>query len=214
MTTFIETPRFPDNIAFWAQGGAGYATSVVLINSGFEQRNVNWAQSRARWDIANTLRSMSDVQATIAFFRSMKGRAYGFRFKDFNDYQDNGNGGFVAGASSLLLQSVKNYAAGALSEARVISKPVVGTYAMYHLGVLMTVGSSAGQYTIDTTTGIATLGSGTSDTTPANYSWTGEFDVPCRFDTDDMKGMREGDSSGSPSGLYRWEPIPIVEIRV
>ena len=49
--SFIETPRFPDDIAYGAQGGPMYSTDVVATASGYEKRNQNWAQraSSSMW---------------------------------------------------------------------------------------------------------------------------------------------------------------------
>lgn len=43
---FIET-RFPVDIAFGSTGGTEYSTDIVITQSGYEQRNSNWAQARA-----------------------------------------------------------------------------------------------------------------------------------------------------------------------
>lgn len=205
---FIETPRFPDDLAAWADGGAMYNTDLVVVSSGYEQRNITWAQSRGRWDISNGLRTRANEQAAIAFFRAMKGRGHGFRFRDVNDYQATvAEGAFDTTAVTNVWQMVKVYAAGSLNERRLIQKPLAAGFAMYKSGVLMTVGGGTDQYTIDTTTGKVTLGG-----TPiaiTNYAWSGNFDVPCRFDTDQMRGHRE-----PQGGFYEWGEIPIVEIRI
>ena len=44
---FIET-RFPTDIAYGSAGGPEYFTDIVITQSGYEQRNANWAQARAR----------------------------------------------------------------------------------------------------------------------------------------------------------------------
>ena len=80
MTGFHEI-RFPDNIAYGATGGPEFATTVVVTGAGHEQRNVNWAEARGRWDVASGLKNQAQLDELIAFFRARKGRAYGFRFK-------------------------------------------------------------------------------------------------------------------------------------
>lgn len=209
--SFMETPRFPDEVSVWADGGAGYNTTVVILNSGYEQRNVNWAQSRGRWDVSNGLRQTAQVQATIAFFRAVKGKAHGFRFRDFNDYRDNGNGAFTSvTVSPIVFQLVKNYtpSGASLTEARPIQKPVASAFVMKRLGVTLVPGVGVNEYALDSATGKVTLGVG-SDTTVGNFTWTGEFDVPVRFDTDEMRGHLE-----PQGGFYEWNPIPVIEIRV
>lgn len=210
--SFMETPRFPDAVAFWADGGAGYNTTVVILNSGFEQRNVNWAQSRGRWDISSGLRKSDDVAATIAFFRAVKGKAYGFRFKDFNDYQQGTIAPYfsLVTLSPIVFQMVKTYSptGSGFTDIRTIQKPVSTAFVMKRLGVTLVAGVGVNQYTLAAATGKVTMGAG-SDTSPANFTWEGEFDVPVRFDTDEMKGHRE-----PQGGFYEWNPIPLIEIRV
>ncbi len=71
----------------------------------------------------------------------------------------------------------------------------------------MTVVVGSGTYTVDSTTGIITKTSGSAPT-----AWTGEFDVPCRFDTDQMQ--MESITRAGGNLLTSWKSIPIVEIRL
>ena len=89
MTGFHEV-RFPDNIAYGATGGPEFATTVVVTGAGHEQRNVDWAEARGRWDVASGLKNQAQLDELIAFFRARKGKAYGFRFKDWTDYKATG----------------------------------------------------------------------------------------------------------------------------
>jgi len=205
--SFLETPRFPDQVAFWAVGGAGYNTTIIVVNSGYEQRNINWSQALAKYDISEGMRTLSDVAATIAFFRSVKGKAHGFRFKDFQDYQvttANGILGEGVGNSTATYQMKKVYAAGALNEHRIITKPVAATVNVYKNAVLQVLNTD---YTFSATTGIVTF-LGSPPTNSDTLTWAGEFDVPVRFDIDEMRG------TPNDGGLWTWETIPIVEIRV
>jgi uncharacterized protein (TIGR02217 family) len=188
---FYESPRFPEAIAYGSSGGPGYSTDVITLNSGFEQRNANWSVGRAGYDVSHGLKTQADMNALVAFFRLMKGRAHGFRFKDWLDYTDGGNGVF-AQISATTFQMQKKYLAGSNFELRDIRKPVAGT-------IVITGGVGAA---LNTTTGIVTVSSGTP------ISWTGQFDVPCRFDTDHMK------VDFADYAAYTWGGIPIVEIRV
>lgn len=158
--SFIETPRFPDTIAYGAIGGPEYRTEIAALDSGYEARNVSWAQSRPRYAIELPLPTADQRETLIAFFRAMKGRAHGFRLKDWSDYtviRTNGRlGTGTSGTGVPTYQLGKYYAAGALTEVREIRKPVSGTAAIYRGGVLQTAGASAGNYALDSTTGIVT----------------------------------------------------------
>ena len=89
MSGFHEV-RFPDNIAYGATGGPEFATTVVATGSGHEKRNVNWSEARGRWDVASGLKKQAQIDELIAFFRARRGKAYGFRFKDWTDYKATG----------------------------------------------------------------------------------------------------------------------------
>ena len=100
-------------------------------------------------------------------------------------------------------QLIKNYIAG-LTQVRDITKPVTGTVLIAVDSVLKT---ETTDYTIDYTTGIITF----LDTklpligeiVTAGY----EFDVPCRFDTDQLNITFDAYSIGSTS-------VPIIEVRI
>lgn len=289
---FIET-RFPDDISYGASGGPGFVTDVVSVNSGAEQRNSVWSEARCAWDVAHGVRNESQLATLIAFFRVMVGRANGFRFKDWADYQTTTTSGLLStagvGDGTPAYQLYKTYILGANSHKRKITKPVASSYTVYRGGVAKTEGGAAGNYALNTTTGVVTwvadassnasavtVGATTQVTLAANpgtlvaaqklyltgftgthaallnslahtinsvsgsgpyvftlatntagktitvgtgagakypqasetLTWAGEFDVPARFDTDQMR------SSIISYNLHSWGQIPVVEIRV
>jgi len=198
---FIEV-RFPTDIAYGSVGGPEYSTDVVITQGGYEQRNVNWAQARAQYNVAHGVKTQAQLDTLVAFFRARKGRADGFRFKDWTDYQVTGQTIGTGDGTTTVFQLVKSYISGSSTEVRTVTKPVAGTINMYLNGVLQ----SGSVYAVDTTTGNITF-----TTAPANgvtISADFQFDVPVRFDTDRLAATI--DSYGSHS----WHDIPLVEIRV
>jgi uncharacterized protein (TIGR02217 family) len=211
---FLETPRFPDAIAFKAVGGPGYLTAVVPLRSGFEQRTALWQFARMSWDVGQVVNTLTAYGPLIAYFRSVGGKAIGFRFKDYTDFTDTmppGSGATgvlglagVGDGTTTVFQMVKNYPNGALTDQRLIRKPISGTCAFFDNG-------SPVSPTVDYTTGLVTFGS--PPVTGHTLTWTGQFDVPVRFDVDEMK-YEVVDRQG-PGGdlLVRWPTIPIIELR-
>lgn len=190
--TFNETAVFPRNIAFGAQVGPEYQTTVVIVNSGYESRNADWQAARLKFEVGMRPMKRADTDVLIAFFRSVKGRAYGFRFRDWSDYQADSASGVVVSVNGVT-RLAKQYATGSMTETRLITKPVSGTVTI------------AGGGSVDYATGIV---SGAA----AGAAWAGEFDVPCRFDTDQMQLEAIDKSQGDI--LFQWGSIPIIEIRV
>lgn len=187
---FFET-RFPDDIAYGATGGPGFQTDVIAFDSGHEQRNAAWQDARCSWDVAHGAKKPAQIAALLAFFRLMQGRTHGFRFKDWNDFTVAAGEGVFSAISATQFRLVKRYTTAGNNHDRIISKPVSGT-------VVVTGGTVS---SIDHTTGIVTMTSGTPT------SWTGQFDVPVRFDIDQMK------TSVIAYNTYTWGQIPVVEIR-
>lgn len=195
---FLESPRFPDEIAYWAIGGRGFQTTVIETYGGDEYRNAAWQIARGEWDFSDAFRMAdSDHMASLAqkllrnFFLVSYGQLNAFRFKDFADYTDEGQGYFV-GLTATTFQMWKHYISGALSYDQPIYKPVSAT-------VVVTGGSAP---SVDYTTGIVTVSSGTPT------SWVGQFDKPVRFGGDMPK------MGPDPSGaLYNWQGIKLIEVR-
>lgn len=197
--TFHEV-QFPPDIAYGATGGPEYLTTVVSMASGHEQRNSNWSVARGTWNVASGLKNQTQLNALISFFRSRKGRAIGFRFKDWTDYKATGQILGSGDGTTKTFQLVKAYVSGAGNEIRTITKPVQGTVAVYLAGVAQTSG-----WSVNTTTGIITFL--TAPAQSVSISADFEFDVPVRFDTDKMAATIE------QINLHQWSDIPIVEIK-
>jgi uncharacterized protein (TIGR02217 family) len=199
MTGFHEV-RFPDNIAYGATGGPEFATTVVVTGAGHEQRNVNWAEARGRWDVASGLKNQQQLDELIAFFRARKGRAYGFRFKDWTDYKATGQLLGTGDGVQTQFQLVKRYPSGSVTEIRTVTKPVAGTVRIYKDAVEQLSG-----WSVNVTTGLITFT--TAPAAGVGITADFEFDVPVRFDTDHMAVTIE------TFRLHRWQQIPIVELR-
>lgn len=193
--SFLEV-QFPPRISFGATGGPRFQTEIGTLDSGVESRTQGWSQALARYDVSHAARKKDNFDILLAFFLSVKGRAHGFRFKDWTDYQATSSQGIFAMLTSTTFQMYKRYTFGSLTYERKITKPVAGT-------TVVTGGSSP---SVSTTTGIVTVSSGT----PTAHST--EFDVPCRFDTDSIEA--EIINRSSTGFIMGWRSIPIVEIRL
>lgn len=85
LTAFVED-RFPLDISFGASGGPQYRTTVVTTTSGFETRTVNWSVARGKWNVSHGLKTIEQLDPLVAFYRARRGKAIGFRFRDWTDY--------------------------------------------------------------------------------------------------------------------------------
>jgi uncharacterized protein (TIGR02217 family) len=84
--------RFPTNISRGAQGGPERRTDVVVLGSGFEERNSRWAASRRSYNAGYGVTSLDALYEVIAFFEERRGRFHGFRWRDHVDWKSGAPG--------------------------------------------------------------------------------------------------------------------------
>lgn len=196
---FVEV-QFPSDISYGSSGGPEYATDIVASVGGYEQRNINWEQARARYNVAHGVKTKAQLDALIAFFRARKGRAHGFRFKDWTDYQATNETLGTGNGVQTQFQLVKRYVSGSVTDMRTISKPVAATVQVYKNAVLQTTGVS-----VDTATGMAIFSAAPAAAQAITASF--QFDVPVRFDTDTLSASLDA------YGIHSWQDIKLIEVR-
>ncbi len=198
---------FPIALGRRASVTPGFSTAVVTTASGYEQRNMDWASGRMRFDAGPGVRSEADLQSLIAFFRARRGAAKGFRFRDpfdnsssvmtgtpVNTDQTLGSGDGVRTQFALL----KRYGIGPDAELRPITRPVVASV------IVAVAGVSSTAWTLLANGVIAfTLPPALGALVTAGY----RFDVPVRFAEDSLNI----DSSTYLAGDA--PNVPLIEVR-
>lgn len=201
---FVEE-RLPEDVERNAVGGPGFKTLVTTLASGHEQRNISWSQARSEWDIGYGIshlkagKSQSYLNEVIGFFYARFGRAVGFRFKDWTDYEVTDGTIGVGDAANSDFQAVKLYNEVGISYARTLNKLVTGTV------VVKLDGTPTVAFTVDVDTGLITM-----DSPPGIgvvVTLTCEFDVPVRFDVDKLDLTAVTADAGFIGN------IPIIELR-
>ena len=169
---FNET-RLLDCVAYGSQFAQEFSTNIQSLRSGAERRNINWSMPLGRYTVVyQALRPEHHIAVRNAHMASM-GMAIPFRFKDWTDYQAEGEALGIGTGDAQTIQLVKAYKFGPVKLSRVIKKPVGGTVTVYADGVL--IGS-----TTDYTTGVVSVNAPLGSV----LTWSGEFDIPVRFDSD------------------------------
>lgn len=216
----VHEVRLPDDIERGAVGGPQFKTVVHESDTGFEQRDIKWAQARGSWDISYGLMAIEDpatlktvLPDIVEFFRAREGRAHSFRFKDWADFKigdpdDPASNNQAIGIGDNLevdFQIFKRYSSGGVDYDRTIYKIVSGTLTVFLDGVLQVEGGG-NDYTVDLNTGVITF----NVTPPTNdvISVACEFDVLVRFGSDKLDLSVETFNSGSVPA------IEIVELRL
>jgi uncharacterized protein (TIGR02217 family) len=209
MAAAFHEVRFPLALALAGSGGPARRTDVVITGSGREERNQRWFHARRSYDVGSGVRTLGALHDLIGFFEERRGRLYGFRFRDRLDWKSCAPDAQAAMTDQVIgtgdganrvFQLVKTYGGAFAPYARVIAKPVGGT-------VKLAVGGQAvnpSAYALDATTGILTFAAAPAKGAVVTAGF--EFDVPVRFDTDELHVDYEAFIAGQ---ILK---IPLIEI--
>lgn len=204
----FDDVAFPIAIGREASVTPGFSTAIVTTASGYEQRNMDWASGRMRFDAGPGIRSEADLQALIAFFRARRGAAKGFRFRDPLDHSSAGMTGVPTPLDQLLgtgngvrtaFPLIKTYGEGEEAERRRITRPEAASVSVAVAGVPLPSGWSLGE--------LGTINLATAPVEGAAVTAGFRFDVPVRFAEDSLSvdtGLWLAGDAGS---------VPLVEIR-
>lgn len=167
---FNET-RLLDCVAYGSEFGNEFSTRIVPLRSGHERRNINWTAPLGRYSVLFQNLKEQDHQLVKAAHMASHGSAIPFRFKDWSDFQAVAQRIGTGTGSAQTLQLVKRYPFGPIELVRQVKKPVI---------VQVFEGGEPVTPVVDMTTGVVTITAAPG----AIITWTGEFDVPVRFDSD------------------------------
>ena len=202
---------FPVDISYGSKGGPGFNTTVLELSSGAEKRNQNWQRTRAKYDVSHGIKSRTQMDTLTAFFYTAAGRAHSFRFKDWADYLAPRVTIGTTDTTTATFQIFKEYTFDTETFTRNITKPADATWTIWVGGisqlVVYDVAPTGFEVSVNTTTGIITLSATHAASTGLAVEVEGEFDVHCRFETDDLNIIHDFWETMS------WDPIPIWEIK-
>lgn len=199
---------FPLDLGFEAAGGPEFATDVVELASGHEQRNSQWARARLRYEAGIGVRSDADLARLVAFFRARRGQAFAFRFRDPMDWTSAAPGDAISAADqwlgtgdglTLSFPLVKRYGSGDDAEVRRITRPVPGTVQVAVDGLIQPAGWTLADG------GVVRFESPPPPGAAVTAGFA--FDVPVRFATDRLDISIRGFRAGEPVS------VPLVEVR-
>lgn len=207
----IPAYRLPPHIEAGSQFSPTFNNVIQEAIAGNEQRYARWTKCRGVGDVAYGLLSSEatfddDFRAIMAIYRAHIGSMIPFRFKDWSDYQcEDENFGTGDGAETEF-QITKTYDPSQLLLNTPGSLLYVRNIFLFAAAPAIEVDGSPMTVTTDYT--ISTSGLVTFASPPANdkaITWTGEFDVPVRFDGDIQIGMKE-------SNIITITSLPIKEV--
>lgn len=191
MVDFHEV-RLPDDIERGAVGGPAFKTSNTPLASGHAPVVRHWLQPLGGWDIGYGIQSLGDLDLVKAFFYCRMGSGFGFRFKDWGDFEIGQQEIGVGDGIKTAFQVFKRYSDGSFFFDRTIYKLVSGTVRVFVNSVELF--DPAG-FSVDLNTGIVTLV--VAAPTAELVEVICEFDVPVRLVKDDLNENVQSFLNGS-----------------
>lgn len=205
--------EFPRDVAAGVSGGPEWRVDVAQLASGFEERNLRWADSRRSFQAGLGIRSADDLQAVAVLFEQARGMFHSFRFRDWSDFKSCAPSGTPAATdqeigtgdgATVTFRLARSYGAAAPYR-REITKPVAGSVLIALGGVAQGAG-----WSVDHATGLVTFTIPPASGTAISAGFL--FDVPVRFDaprlTIDMRFFE-----GTADGIGELPDVPLVEVR-
>ena len=171
----------------------------AYTGSGKMSQDFAWSAPISEFDISHGILLPTGHEEIDAMWHVVHFTPYeGLRFRNWADYQGVKANTSLVNISSNLWQLRRKYTFASITFYRTIYKPTSDV-------VVMTSGDTPCTFTLDTTTGIATVTSGTP-----SY-WTGTFDYPVTFKENEMATRLDGVTSHL---ILVADSIILEEIRV
>lgn len=193
--------RLLDCVSYGSEFAMAFNTQIVQLRSGAERRNANWASPLGQYSVNYNALKEQDHLLVLRAHRASMGSLIPFRFKDWTDFTATQEEiGIGDGTVAQSFQLIKTYTFGTIDFSRLITKPVSATVTVYVDGIEVSA-------TVDYSTGLVLVDADEDGV----VTWSGEFDVPVRFD-DDQLDVRPLARNGA--GFILSSDVSLTEIRV
>lgn len=214
----FEEVLFPPGFAERSESGPQYDSIIITGASGVEERLGQFLAPKITFDVEHALETFEDMQALLHFFHARRGRFIGFLALDYTDFQAINEPFAIGDGVTATFSLTKSYTTGGFTQVRPITRLALPV-AVYMDDVLVTdvrvvhhergVEVLAGSGDMVVAAGVSTMGVVSFGVPPpagAVLTWTGDFYVPVRFDTDELDITVEGPD------VMTWSRIGLIEI--
>lgn len=206
--------QFPANISWGSQGGPGYYTNIIELDSGVEERVARRSRPRRSYDASYGIKSYADLASLVAFYIARLGSYAAFRYKDWSDFTSSSDNRTAhaftdqtigtGDGTETQFQLVKRYQSGSQTVVRTITKPASDTVL---IGVNGAIKAEGVDYTVDSTTGIVTFT--TAPTSGHTITAGFQFDTPVRFGAEIDQNLMLNLENFSTGSI---DAIPLIEV--
>ena len=183
---------FPESISIKSSYIIEYNTIINKSKNGSELRISNYDYPLLSYNVINDLKTKRELEEIINFFKLVKGRAYGFKFKDWLDYKAINQNIAIANGEQTEFQLMKTYNINNKIQIRKITKPA-------NISIFINQQNITQNININYNNGIITFN--TPPEKDAIITATFDFYVPVRFDNDKIEIIMKNEKVGEIKDL-------------
>lgn len=183
---------FPESISIKSSYIIEYNTIINKSKNGSELRISNYDYPLLSYNVINDLKTKRELEEIINFFKLVKGRAYGFKFKDWLDYKAINQNIAIANGEQTEFQLIKTYNINNKIQIRKITKPA-------NVSIFINQQNITQNININYNNGIITFN--TPPQKDAIITATFDFYVPVRFDNDKIEIIMKNEKVGEIKDL-------------
>ena len=183
---------FPESISMKSSYIIEYNTIINKSKNGNELRIPNYDYPLLSYNVINDIKTKKELEDIINFFKLVKGRAYGFKFKDWLDYKVINQNIAVADGEQKDFQLIKTYNINNKLQTRKITKPK-------QVNIFTNNQDITTNISINYENGIITFNTPPEKDTIISASF--EFYVPVRFDNDKIEIVMKNEKVGEIKDL-------------
>ena len=183
---------FPESISMKSSYIIEYNTIINKSKNGNELRISNYDYPLLSYNVINDIKTKKELEDIINFFKLVKGRAYGFKFKDWLDYKVINQNIAVADGEQKDFQLIKTYNINNKLQTRKITKPKQVSIFINNQDITTNI-------SINYENGIITFNTPPEKDTIISASF--EFYVPVRFDNDKIEIVMKNEKVGEIKDL-------------
>ena len=183
---------FPESISMKSSYIIEYNTIINKSKNGNELRIPNYDYPLLSYNVINDIKTKKELEDIINFFKLVKGRAYGFKFKDWLDYKVINQNIAVADREQKDFQLIKTYNINNKLQTRKLTKPKQVSIFINNQNITTNI-------SINYENGIITFNTPPEKDTIISASF--EFYVPVRFDNDKIEIVMKNEKVGEIKDL-------------
>lgn len=183
---------FPESISIKSSYIIEYNTIINKSKNGSELRISNYDYPLLSYNVVNDLKTKKELEEIINFFKLVKGRACGFKFKDWLDYKATNQNIAIANGEQTEFQLIKTYNINNKIQIRKITKPA-------NVSIFINQQNITQNININYNNGIITFN--TPPEKDAIITATFDFYIPVRFDNDKIEIIMKNEKVGEIKDL-------------